>query len=91
MSKKSKAKKPPKNGAVWHLSSEEATLAKKPHYNAYICRSGPHGATKYDRTQQKRQWKKELNLEGARTRGPLPVMADMVRSPRIRIPQNART
>ena len=33
--KKKKTKKVPKTGAIWKLSKEEATLAQKPHYNAY--------------------------------------------------------
>lgn len=35
--KKKKTKKVPKTGAIWKLSKEEATLAQKPHYNAYVC------------------------------------------------------
>ena len=65
--KKKKTKKVPKTGAIWKLSKEEATLAQKPHYNAYVCGSGIHGDTKYNRTKQKRSWKKELNNERAST------------------------
>lgn len=52
--KKKKTKKVPKTGAIWKLSKEEATLAQKPHYNAYVCGNGIHGDTKYNRTKQKR-------------------------------------
>ncbi len=69
--KKKKTKKVPKTGAIWKLSKEEATLAQKPHYNAYVCGNGIHGDTKYNRTKQKRSWKKELNNERASYRGPL--------------------
>ena len=34
-------------GAVWHMSSEQATLAKMPKYNGYACGYGAHGNTKY--------------------------------------------
>ena len=30
-------------GAVWHMSSEQATLAKMPKYNGYACGYGAHG------------------------------------------------
>ncbi len=70
--KKKKTKKVPKTGAIWKLSKEEATLAQKPHYNAYVCGNGIHGDTKYNRTKQKRSWKKELNNGRASYRGPLP-------------------
>ena len=73
--KKKKTKKVPKTGAVWKLSKEEATLAQKPHCNAYMCGNGVHGDTKYNRTKQKRSWKKELNNERASYRGPLPFIA----------------
>ena len=50
---------------VWHLSAEEATLAKKPHYNGYACGYGAHGTTKYNRAKQKRAAQKFLNEQGA--------------------------
>lgn len=34
-------------GAVWHMSSEQATLAKMPKYNGYACGYGAHGNAKY--------------------------------------------
>ena len=55
----------PKSGAVWHMSADEATLAKKPHYNGYICGHGAHGEAKYSRTKSKRAWQKQLKQEGA--------------------------
>lgn len=54
-----------KSGAVWHQSAEEATLAQKPHFNGYACGHGTHGDTKYNRTHEKRAWKKQLRQEGA--------------------------
>lgn len=54
-----------KSGAVWHQSAEEATLAQKPHFNGYACGHGTHGDTKYNRTREKRAWKKQLRQEGA--------------------------
>ena len=70
-----KTKKVPKTGAVWMLSKEEATLANKPRYNAYVCGHGAHGNTKYNRAKQKRSWRKELHNERASYRGPLPFIA----------------
>lgn len=64
----------PKTGPVWHMSAEEATLAKKPHYNAHICKTGAHGDAKYNREKAKRAWNRELNREGA-FRGPFPLYA----------------
>ena len=60
-----------KSGAVWHQSAEEATLAQKPHFNGYACGHGTHGDTRYNRTREKRAWKKQLRQEGA-SRGLLP-------------------
>lgn len=34
---------------VFHMSSEEVTLAKMPYINGYVCRGGVHGDTKYNR------------------------------------------
>lgn len=65
-----KKKRASKSGPVWHLSAEEATLAKMPKYNGHACGTGIHGETKYNRTKQKRAWKKQVSQE-ARTRGPL--------------------
>lgn len=58
-------KRAPKSGAVWRMSAEEATLAKKPRYNGYACGHGAHGDAKYSRTKSKRAWQKQLKQEGA--------------------------
>lgn len=64
-----------REGAVWHQSAEEAALAVKPRYNGYACGHGAHGNAKYDRTREKREWKRQLRQEGA-LRGPFPVLED---------------
>ena len=70
VSKKTKrAAGAPKTGPVWHMSAEEATLAKKPRYNGYACGHGAHGDAKYDRAKAKRAWKHSMEREGA-LRGP---------------------
>ena len=61
----SKKKKCPKSGAVWKMTSEEATLAKKPHYNGFACGHGVHGDVKYNRAKQKRMTQKFLGDQGA--------------------------
>ena len=48
-------------GAVWHMSLEQATLAKMPKYNGY----GAHGNVKYHRAKSKRAWKAQMQKEGA--------------------------
>lgn len=58
-------KRAPKSGAVWRMSAEEATLAKKPRYNGYACGHGVHGDAKYSRTKSKRAWQKQLKPRGA--------------------------
>ena len=58
-------KRAPKSGAVWRMSADEATLAKKPRYNGYACGHGAHGDAKYSRTKSKRAWQKQLKQEGA--------------------------
>ena len=63
-----------KSGPVWHQSAEEATLARMPKYNAHACGTGAHGDAKYNRARQKRAWQKELNNEGPRNRGGLPLL-----------------
>lgn len=54
----------PKSNVVWKQSAEEATLASKPYLNAYVCGHGVQGDTKYNRTKEKRAWKRDLQ-EGA--------------------------
>lgn len=45
-----KKRKVSKTGAVWKLSSEEATLAQNPRYNGFIVGHGPHtNKKKYSR------------------------------------------
>ena len=60
-----------KNGPIWHLSAEEATLAQMPHFNAHACGTGAHGDAKYNRARQKRAWQREIDREGACNRRPL--------------------
>ena len=73
MSKRKARRAIAKDGSVWHLSAEEATLAKKPYYNAYVCKSGAHGDCKYNREKEKRDWKRRMNVEGT-FRGPFPYL-----------------
>ena len=61
----SKKRKMPKGNVVWRQSVEDATLAKKPHYNGFACGHGAHGDVKYNRTKAKRTWKQQLRQEGA--------------------------
>ena len=74
MSRKKKAV--PKSGPIWHQSAEEATLAQMPKFNAYACRAGVHGDTKYNRARGKQAWRNEsrneLRNEGPRMSGGLP-------------------
>lgn len=65
----------PKTGPVWHRSAEEATLDRMPKFNAHACGTGAHGDAKYNRAKQKRSWQQDIDREGARNRGPLPVRA----------------
>lgn len=52
-------------GAVWHMTSGQATLAKMPKYNGYACGYGAHGNAKYHRAKSKRAWKAQMQKEGA--------------------------
>lgn len=76
MSKKKRAKKHnvPKAGAVWRQTSEEATLAKMPRYDAFAGGYGPHGSKKYDRAKAKQDWQRQVGQEGA-SRGSFPLCA----------------
>ncbi len=58
------AQRVPKTGPVWHLSAEEAALAKKPRYNGYACGYGAHGDAKCHRAKAKRAWNNEMRCEG---------------------------
>lgn len=62
-SKKTKRTRKPAKGddVVFRLSSEEATLAKKPLYNGFAGGYGAHGDKKYNRKKDKRAWKREIN------------------------------
>lgn len=53
----------PKGNVVWKQTAEEVTLANKPHINAYACGHGVQGDTKYNRTKEKRAWKRDLQEE----------------------------
>ena len=66
----SKKKRASKAGPVWHQSSDEATLAKKPLYNGFACGHGAHGNAKYCRAKEKRTWEKQLKREGASHEAP---------------------
>lgn len=55
----------PKDGPVWHRSSEEATLDQMPRFNAHVCKTGAHGDVKYNRAKQKRNWQQEMKAGGA--------------------------
>ena len=76
MSKKKRAKKHsvPKTGAVWRQTSEEATLAKMPRYDAFAGGYGPHGSKKYDRAKVKQDWRRQIGQDGA-SRGSFPLGA----------------
>ena len=79
MSKRKMRRASGNGGSVWHLSAEEATLAKKPYYNAYLCKTGAHGDCKYNRQKAKRDWKREMNRDGA-FRGPFPCLCCLASS-----------
>ena len=42
-----------------------------PRYNGFACGHGAHGDVKYNRSKQKRFWKRELNGGGTRRNGSL--------------------
>lgn len=56
----------PKGDVVWRQTAEEATLARKPYYNAFACGHGVHGDTKYNRAKEKRTWKRDLQKGASR-------------------------
>lgn len=60
-----KEKKCSKSGAVWKMTAVEATLANKPHFNGYAVGHGVHGDVKYNRTKQKREFKRQILDRGA--------------------------
>lgn len=64
MSKKDKKYRNPDNkDSVFYMSSEEATLTKKPHYNAYAVGHGAHGDTKYNRSKAKQEARHQIEEE----------------------------
>ena len=69
----------PKSNVVWKQTAEEATLANKPYINAYTCGYGVQGDAKYNRTKEKRAWKRDLQ-EGA-SRGSFPFIEARRRDP----------
>ena len=74
MSKRKRKNTAPKSGPVWHRSAVEATLNQMPKFNAYACGTGAHGDAKYNRAKQKRDWRREIDREGACNRRP-PLLA----------------
>ena len=65
-------------GAVWHMFSEQATLAKMPKYNGYACGHGAHGDAKYSRAKAKRAWRAQIGREGA-SRGSFLIVGYVLR------------
>lgn len=65
-------------GVVWHMSSEQATLAKMPKCNGYACGYGAHGNAKYHRAKSKRAWKAQMQKEGA-SRGSFLIVGYVLR------------
>ena len=61
MSRRRKHTKPPKTGPVFSMTSEEATLAKMPKYNAHACGTGAHGDRKYNRARENRRFKRDMD------------------------------
>ena len=76
---------------VWRQSAEEATLAKKPHYNGFACGHGAHGDRKYNRAKAKQAWRKQIRHEGA-SQGPFPFAArtDHLHTSNAHTPTQAR-
>lgn len=46
---------------VFHMSSEEATLAQMPYIDGFVCRGGIHGDTKYNRRAAQKEFRTLLN------------------------------
>lgn len=49
------------DNVVFYMSAEEATLARKPHYNGFAGGYGAHGDAKYNRCRERRAWKREMD------------------------------
>ena len=45
---------------VFYMSAEENTLRQMPKYNPYACGHGAHGHKGYNRRQEKRKFRKDL-------------------------------
>lgn len=50
----------PKDGAIWKLSSAEATLGAKPRYNGFACGYGVHGDVKFNRAKEKARFARAM-------------------------------
>ena len=57
-----KNRKYQKDGSVFYMSAEEATLSKMPKYNAYATGHGAHGSKKYDRRATEREFRREHDM-----------------------------
>lgn len=49
-----KKKRYVRDGSVFYMDSLTNTLRQMPKYNAYQCRGGVHGDTKYNRCKEKK-------------------------------------
>lgn len=56
----SKKNRIPKDGPVFTMTSEEATLSKMPKYNAFAGGYGTHGDSKYNRNKEKREFERRM-------------------------------
>ena len=59
--KKKKNKRNKKLTNTLTISKEQVWQAKKPRYNGFACGYGVHGKTKYDRAQDKKFLRQELD------------------------------
>lgn len=60
MSKKRRTIPSKLNSSILIMTSEEATLSKKPRYNGFGGGYGAHGDTKYNRNKAKRDFRREI-------------------------------
>lgn len=49
---------------VFHMNSVEATLAKMPYIDGFVCRGGVHGDTRYNRRRSKDDLRRLIDDEG---------------------------
>ena len=61
--KKNRKREFTREGSVFYMTSEEATLAQMPQYNAYATGYGAHGKKGYDRNAEKKRFRKEMGLD----------------------------